>query len=380
MFEFSSNFAGTFHSFGYIIAKMRQARRGSRWWAYQILTRHSTTKTHLSTPVQFPSSSAKRFILSSSVYAAQKSQQQHSNANSGGDKREDTERASQLEQQTEAKEPKVRVGLVQLHSSSAHPEENQRKAEGLVRTAAANGARFILLPELYRTMLPRPEMPKYAEPVPDGPTSKRWSAIAAELGVWLLAGSMAEPSHDGKLLNTAVLFSDKGALVAKYSKIHLFDVNIPGVVQFQESAAISPGNQVVVAPTAFGRVGLAVCYDLRFPELFREQSRQGMDILCIPSAFSYGTGQKHWHTLVRARAIENLVYVVAPNQAKTAPNKFTSYGHSLVVDPWGNILAEGSEDEDIVYATLDPALLHKYRQELPALTHRRFDIFSNDNK
>jgi predicted amidohydrolase len=277
----------------------------------------------------------------------------------------------------EAGKAAVQVALIQFHSASANPAENQAKAEGFVREAARNGAQFILLPELYRTMLPRDQMPQYAETIPDGPTSRRWAGLAKELGVWLLGGSMIEPveGQPGKLYNTAVLFSDSGDLAARYRKIHLFDVCVPGVVDFQESALISSGKETATVASPFGKLGLSVCYDLRFPELFRHLAKQGMDILCLPAAFNYGTGQKHWLHLLKARAIENQCFVLAPNQVGEAPNKFKSWGHSLILDPWGDIVAEGGDGEEIVYGKLDLSLLGKYREALPSLKHIRKDIF-----
>jgi len=271
----------------------------------------------------------------------------------------------------------VHVALIQFHNKSTNPTENQEKAEGFVREAAQKGAQFILLPELYRTMLPREQMPQYGEPIPHGRTCKRWSGLAKELGVWLLGGSMIEPveGQPGKLYNTAVLFSDSGELVAKYRKIHLFDVSVPGVVEFQESALISPGCETVVADSPFGKLGLSVCYDLRFPELFRDLVKQGMEILCIPAAFSYGTGQKHWLHMLKARAIENQCFVLAPDQVGKAPNNFKSWGHSLILDPWGEVVAEGGEEEGIICAKLDLSLLSKYRESLPSLKHIRRDVF-----
>jgi len=265
----------------------------------------------------------------------------------------------------------LKVGLVQIRCRE-DPLETQKIALDKVEEAFKSGAKFVLLPELYRTMLPRDLMEKYAEKIP-GETTQQWASLAKKYQGMLLAGSMLEPAGDGKLYNTSVLFSGDGKIVSKYRKIHLFDVDVPGVITFLESAVIKPGKEVVNYESPYGKIGLAVCYDLRFPELFRIHSKNNCKIICVPSAFSFGTGKKHWHTLLKARAIENQVFILAPNQCGTAPNKFQCYGHSIVYDPWGEVLAESPDsfNENIIYAVLDYNNLEKVRRELPSLKHSR---------
>eukprot|EP01130_Rhizamoeba_saxonica_P003510 TRINITY_DN1478_c0_g1_i1.p1 TRINITY_DN1478_c0_g1~~TRINITY_DN1478_c0_g1_i1.p1 ORF type:complete len:177 (+),score=31.59 TRINITY_DN1478_c0_g1_i1:461-991(+) len=171
--------------------------------------------------------------------------------------------------------------------------------------------------------------------------------------------------------NTTGLISTEGELVAKYSKIHLFDVDIPGVVRSKESEYMTPGNDVSVTSTPMGNIGFSICYDLRFPELFRNLSERDCQVIVLPSCFSEGTGKVHWKCMVQTRAIENQCYVIAPNQFGMTDVGFAGYGHSLIVDPWGKILAECLEEQGIIYADIDMQKLFKVRTELPALTHRR---------
>jgi predicted amidohydrolase len=211
-----------------------------------------------------------------------------------------------------------------------------------------------------------------AETVP-GPTSEAMGRLAAELGIVLLAGSICEKSDvPGKGYNTSLLFDPTGQLVARYRKIHLFDYEVPGEVSYAESRYIVPGDRVVHAPSSDACLGLATCYDLRFPELFRQLADAGADVLLTPSAFTQPTGRCHWEILLRARAIENQAFLVAPNQVGRHTPQLVTYGHSAIISPWGEILAmAGGEQEEVVWAELKAARLAEVRQHLPALTHRR---------
>ena len=279
----------------------------------------------------------------------------------------------------------VKAAIIQFHSSSMNPEENQTKAERYVKEAAGNGAEFVLLPELYQTMLPANLMKENSHSIP-GELSNRWAKVAKENKIWLLAGSVLESeAGNEKLYNAATLFNSLGELVHKYRKIHTFDINIPNKITFRESDSIASGSHTKntqdpqqsnlrVIDSPFGRIGVAICYDLRFPEVFRELSSQSMDILCLPAAFSLPTGKMgHWKSLLVARAIENQCFVLAPDQVLQAANKFNCYGHSLAVEPSGNILAEGDENkEQIIYVDLNLESLSKIREEIPSLKHRKF--------
>jgi predicted amidohydrolase len=269
----------------------------------------------------------------------------------------------------------MRVAVCQMHSGS-DVAENLDAAEAFVREAAAGGADLAALPEYFGYLGPSARRPQIAEPVP-GPVTERVGALAKELGIWILAGSVLE-ADASRVFDTSLLFDRSGEAVAAYRKIHLFDVDLPGQPPMRESATIRSGDQLVTHATEFARLGLSICYDVRFPELFRSLMAMGAEVLMVPAQFQHETGKDHWHALLRARAIENQCFVVAPAQCGPFgdPQKERrSYGHSLVVDPWGRVLAEGDEDEPGVwFADLDFAELRRIRQALPALTHRRLGL------
>ncbi len=263
-----------------------------------------------------------------------------------------------------------RIAAVQM-ASGADKAANLATAERLVREAAARGATLVGLPENVAWMGPEPERQAAAEPL-EGPTLLRFSTLANSLGVHLLAGSVLETGGDGgRLYNTSVLFGPTGERLAVYRKMHLFDVEVGDGQTYRESAAVAPGKDVVTAQTVLGRVGLSVCYDVRFPELYRALSAQGAVLLTVPSAFTLMTGKDHWEVLLRARAIENQAYVLAPAQGGRHPGERLTYGHALVVDPWGLVVACASEGEGLAVADMDPSLLERVRTRLPALRHRR---------
>jgi predicted amidohydrolase len=263
-----------------------------------------------------------------------------------------------------------RAAAIQM-SSGPDKSANLATATRLVHEAAAAGAELIALPEMFACLGPWEAMVREAEPIP-GPSSRLLSDLAARLRITLVAGSFCEQgAPSGKAYNTSLVFGPNGKLLARYRKIHLFDIDLPGRVMLQESRWLAPGNEVVVTPTAHGRLGQAICYDLRFGELFARLSAARSDVICLPSAFTAVTGRDHWEVLVRARAIENQAYVIAPNQVGRHTEQFVTYGHSLIVDPWGTTLASAAEEVGFITADIDLARLAEIRARLPALEHRR---------
>jgi predicted amidohydrolase len=253
-------------------------------------------------------------------------------------------------------------------------EANLAGATALATEAARRGAQLIVLPEMFAWRGPRAGEDAAAESIP-GPTSDRLAALARALGVVLVGGSLLERAPvPGRYHNTCPVYGRDGALLARYRKVHLFDVDIPGHVTHRESDSKVAGDAVVTVPTDLGTLGLAICYDLRFPELFRRLGAAGAEIVCLPSAFTFPTGAHHWEILVRARAIENQVYVVAPNQIGPSPGGVQDFGHSLIVDPWGTPIARASNATTVITAEIDPAYLARVRRELPCLEHRTFDV------
>ena len=255
--------------------------------------------------------------------------------------------------------------------ASPDKDSNLREAEAKVREAAARGAKVAALPEVFNWRGDKKDEEKYAEPIP-GPTADLMARLARDLGIYLLSGSVLEEiPGSSKAYNTSLLFDPKGNAIALYRKIHLFDVDIENGVTTIESETRQPGEEVVVAETEFCPMGLTICYDLRFPELYRALVAKGAQVIFVPSAFTAFTGEAHWEPLLRARAIENQVYIIAPDQIGKNPRSFATYGNSMIIDPWGRVLARASDLPTVIFAEIDLDYLAKVRAELPSLTHRK---------
>jgi predicted amidohydrolase len=272
------------------------------------------------------------------------------------------------------------VGAVQM-TSTDNVEANLECARELVRQAATSGALLVGLPENFAYLgndrdhrlaiaeaLPDP---RTAETGPPGPILGAMQELARATGTWLLLGGFPERGAGKKIRNSAVLLDASGSVVSVYRKMHLFDVDVPGGRSFRESEAIEPGGAPLVAETPWGGLGLSICYDLRFPELYRALTAGGARMVAVPSAFTVETGKDHWHVLLRARAIENQVFALAPAQFGVHGSNRSSYGHALVVDPWGVVLAECGDHEGVALARLDFDYQDRVRTALPVLTHRR---------
>jgi predicted amidohydrolase len=267
----------------------------------------------------------------------------------------------------------MRAAALQLNST-ADKSRNLEVAERLVREAAADGAELVALPEKWNLLGDSEALHEGAEPL-DGPSTEAVRSWARELGIHLVAGSIPERvAGRAKLFNTSTLIDADGELLASYRKIHMFDVDVGGVA-YRESENEEPGERIVILELGESlpgvTVGMTVCYDLRFPELYRILAVRGATVVTIPSAFTYETGKAHWEVLVRARAIENQSFVIAPNQVGEAPPHYRSYGHSMLVDPWGVVLAEAPDEECFVAADLDLAEEERVRSTLPSLANRR---------
>jgi len=262
------------------------------------------------------------------------------------------------------------MGAVQM-TSTADRAKNLDTAIRLVNEAADLGAKLVALPENFSYMGPEEGRLATAETL-EGPVLGALREVAKRRGLFVVAGSIAERSENPKMTaNTSAVIADDGSIVAAYRKIHLFDVNIPDGARYAESEVVVPGDKVVVAPTPLGRIGLTVCYDLRFPELYRKLASLGAEVITIPSAFTLFTGKDHWEVLVRARAVENLAYVIAPGQTGRHSANRQTFGNSMIVDPWGVVLARCPDGEGVCVAPFSRARLERVRQELPALKHRK---------
>jgi len=265
-----------------------------------------------------------------------------------------------------------RVACIQTRSGP-DVAVNLDRTDTLIRQACARGADLITLPEVvdFRDEGVEPYR-EYARPIGEHLAARRFSSLAAELGVFILAGSLTVRAENGMLANRSLLFDPEGNCIAQYDKIHLFDTGVIGHESSKESDIFVPGTRAVLAPTSAGRLGLSICYDLRFPHLYRDLAKAGAELLAVPSNFLEMTGRAHWHVLLRARAIENGCYVLAPAQCgEPRPGK-RSYGHSLIVDPWGEVLADaGASDEGIITADIDEGRVAEVRGRIRSLQHDR---------
>ncbi|MGZ9033200.1 MAG: carbon-nitrogen hydrolase family protein [Rhodospirillales bacterium] len=242
----------------------------------------------------------------------------------------------------------------------------------LIGKARERGADLVLLPENVAMIEPiQAKQQEKALPEAEHPALAAFADAASNLGVWLLIGSLAIRRDDERVANRSLLVDAAGRVVARYDKIHLFDVDLGPAESYRESAVIAPGDRIVVAKTPWGGLGLSVCYDLRFPHLYRALAKAGADFLAIPAAFTRTTGAAHWHVLARARAIETGCYVLAPAQCGTHAEGRLTFGHSLIVDPWGVVVADAGEDVGIITAEIDAARVTEARRRVPALEHDR---------
>lgn len=262
------------------------------------------------------------------------------------------------------------VACVQTNASRTL-KDNLETVNRLVREARDRGADFILTPENVAILEPKSEALRSQAEVWDGNSVvAAFAAMARDAKAWLLAGSLPIKAPSDKVFNRSVLFDDRGAVVSYYDKIHLFDVDLPSGERYRESSTFEAGNRAVIAETPWGPVGFSICYDVRFPHLYRELAQSGARYLFVPSAFTKTTGEAHWHVLLRARAIEAGAFVFAPAQTGTHAENRRTFGHSLIVDPWGTVLADGGDDVGVITALIDPALVDKARGQVPAINHQ----------
>lgn len=257
----------------------------------------------------------------------------------------------------------LKVAALQL-CSKADKKENTKKALELIQEARTQGARLVVLPEAFNCYCNLEDMVRQAEPVP-GPTINLLAQEAKQHKIYILCGSILEKAGKNRVFNASVMVGPEGDILGVYRKVHLFDVHIPGGLKFQESRSITPGRRLVVIEIDGLKAGLAICYDLRFPELFRTLRQKGAELMLLPSAFTAYTGKDHWEVLLRARAIENQVFVVAANQFGTHPNGITTYGRSMIIDPWGAILSQAPDKDGFILAELYMRILRDVRRRLP---------------
>ncbi len=257
-------------------------------------------------------------------------------------------------------------------SSTRDVDENIATVGAMIERARRDGADLICTPENVAMIEPNRTLRlQKAAPEKSHPALAAFRDVAARTGAWVLIGSLAIRLENDRLANRSYLIDGAGNVVAWYDKIHMFDVDLPGGESYRESASFRPGDRAVVAATPWGPVGLTICYDLRFPHLYRALAQAGAMYITVPSAFTRPTGRAHWHVLLRARAIETGCFIFAPAQCGEHAEGRKTYGHSLIVAPWGEILADGGEDVGVIAADIDPAKVHEARRMVPSLQHDR---------
>jgi predicted amidohydrolase len=274
--------------------------------------------------------------------------------------RSDTAQSESLQ---DASSPKAYTLALCQFASGLDKDRNIDKAASMVRRAAAGGASVVALPEMWNCPYGNEYFKKYSEDE-GGPSFKFMSGLAHECGIFLIGGSIPEHSG-GKYFNTSYIFGKNGELLGKHRKVHLFDIDIKGFMTFRESDTLTPGDGLTIADTEFGKIGVAICFDVRFPEMFSEMARRGCHLVVLPAAFTMATGAQHWELLVRARALDNQFYFAACAPARTDGKGFRSWAHSLIADPWGKLCAAADTEETVVFGEIDIKYMERVRGEIP---------------
>ena len=265
-----------------------------------------------------------------------------------------------------------RLALVQL-AVTASKADNLSRATKLIKEAASKGAKVVALPECFNSPYGTSYFPEYAEKIP-GPSTETLMKVAKENSIFLIGGSIPE-EDGGKLYNTCTVYNPEGNMVAKHRKVHLFNIDIPGKIRFQESETLSPGNTFTTFETPFGKFGVGICYDIRFAELGQIYAKEGCNVLIYPGAFNMTTGPAHWELLQRARALDNQVFVATVSPARDEKASYIAWGHSTVVSPWGEIIATTEHEEAIVYTDIDLKMVDNVRNQVPVTSQRRHDLY-----
>ena len=271
-----------------------------------------------------------------------------------------------------------------IHTAICQMQTGYDKSANLDKAAqmikeAAQYADWLVLPEMFNAPYQTDLLPDYAEPIP-GPTTAMLSALAKEHQILLVGGSIAEIDNQGKIYNSSCVFAPDGKMIGCHRKLHLFDINIPGQIVFKESDVFTAGEDLPTFEYEGISFSVLICYDIRFPELARQAALSGASIIIVPAAFNLTTGPAHWEILMRTRALDNQVFLVAASPARNLSASYQAWGHSMVVDPWGNIMAEGGTAEEIIYAGIDLKYLQKVRSELPLLHQRRPQLYRKINR
>lgn len=265
-----------------------------------------------------------------------------------------------------------RIALIQLAVSS-NKSQNVLRAKEKIKEAVSNGAKVVALPECFNSPYGTQYFADYAEEIP-GESTNMLSSVAKETQCYVIGGSIPE-RDSGKLYNTSTSFGPDGAMLAKHRKVHLFDINVPGKIRFQESEVLSPGSQLTMIDTSLCKIGIGICYDMRFPEMAQVYTQQGCKLLLYPGAFNMTTGPAHWEPLIRSRALDNQLYVAAVSPARDEEATYVAWGHSTVISPWGDVVAKAGHTEQILYSEIDLNYLEQIRAQVPVQKQKRNDLY-----
>lgn len=268
------------------------------------------------------------------------------------------------------------VGICQM-GVIPDKQANIEKARSMIDDAVSKGSQLIVLPEMFNCPYQSELFHEYAERASDGPTISMLAECAANNKIIVVGGSIPEKDETGNVFNTSFIFNENGKMIGRHRKVHLFDVAIKGGTVFQESRTLAAGSSMTVVNTSLGTMGVAICYDVRFPELARAMTLKGAQMIIYPAAFGPVTGPAHWELLMRARAVDNQVYVIAAAPALNAAAEYKAYGHSIIVDPWARVVAVASEEETVITGKVDFRTLDKVRDELPILKHRKPEVYED---
>lgn len=272
----------------------------------------------------------------------------------------------------------IKLALLQMEVVD-DKSANIKKAKKMISSASKEGAKLIILPEMFNCPYDNSRFRDYAENPSKSPTLDAMAEISRDKQIHLVAGSIPELSQ-GNIYNTSFFFNDKGAILGFHRKMHLFDIDVPGKIFFKESDTLTAGEKITVIESDLGKVGIGICYDIRFPELSRLMALKGADIMVYPGAFNLTTGPAHWKTLLRSRALDNQIFIAAASPARNENASYVAYGHSLICNPWGEVIKEAGSKEEILYSTINLEDNSKIRKELPVLSNRRDDVYSLSEK
>lgn len=273
----------------------------------------------------------------------------------------------------------LKIAICQM-PINADKRMNLRKAESMIKAAAAENCQLAILPEMFNCPYKAELFSQYAEAYPEGESIQMLARTAAEANIGVVGGSIPERDEHGNLYNTSFVFDEKGVLVGRHRKVHLFDVEIEGGTVFKESSILAAGQEITIVKIAGVTLGIGICYDVRFPELSRLMALAGADVIVFPAVFSVSTGPDHWELLMRARAVDNQVFVVGAAPANTLESACLAHGHSMVVDPWGNMIGMAGVEERMLIVEINLSKMYTVREQLPLLKHRRPDVYENYHK